>query len=241
MRLRTSPKRGFTAVEIAAVATIIAILALLILPIFRQRAEDARRVAAEDELQSLAKALLIVEADMPGGNFLPRLNDLDNRANPQLAVIDQTSQDLAPPRVRWAPGTEAEPGTFEAVSNAEYFNSIVPNWRGPYIAVKRATSLAQIQAQFPLMLDTNQGPIAIIPAVDGQVLLQDRYPVDPWGSPYLLFGPDETIYNTRALYSLGPDGLPGGPAARGGETDNPAFYDRRTGVLGQGDDLSFIF
>ncbi len=241
MRLSTIPKRGFTAVEIAAVATIIAILALLILPIFRQRTEDARRVAADDELQSLVKAIMLVEADMPAGNFLPRLNDLDNRANPQLATIDPTAQDLAPPRVRWIRGTEAAPGSFEPVSEPEYFNSVVPNWRGPYIALRRAISLAQLQDQFPLALDTAQGPIAIIPEVDGQVLNQDRYPVDPWGSPYLLFGPDETIYNTRVLYSVGPDGLPGGPETRGGEVDNPAFWDRRTGVLGTGDDLFFIF
>ncbi len=241
MRLRTSPKRGFTAVEIAAVATIIAILALLILPIFRQRTEDARRVAAEDELQSLVKALLLVEADMPGGNFLPRLNDMDNRADPQLATIDPTTQDLAPPRVRWFRGTAETPGTFEPIPNAEYFNSVVPNWRGPYIAMRRSISLSQLQEQFPLALDTAQGPIAIIPEVDGQVLDDDRYPVDPWGSPYLLFGADDPPWNSRALYSLGPDGLPGGPETRGGEVDNPAFWDRRNEVLGTGDDLFFIF
>jgi len=236
MRITRRNNLGFTAVEIAMVASVIAILALLILPVFRQRAEEARQTAAADELQSLVKALLLVEADMPGGNFLPRLNDLDNRAYPDKPNDGNFNTDLEPPRARWVRGT---PGSFQEIADPEYFASVVPNWKGPYIALKNATSLATIQTQFPLLTDQSQGPIAIFGGggVDGASLTIDRYPIDPWGSPYMLFGPEETIYNVRTLYSLGADGLPGS----GNPNPGAADYDRRTGILGTGDDFEFIF
>lgn len=226
------------------VASIIAILALLILPVFRQRAEDARLVAAQDEMQSLVKALLLVEADMPGGNFLPRLNDLDNRAFPEKINDGNFNTDLDPPRSRWFPGTSSSnQGRYIEIPNPEYFASVVPNWRGPYIAVKNTVSLRTILVNFPDFVDAGpgvlDGPIGIFPGgIDAQSLDIDRYPIDPWGNPYVLFGAEETIYNVRALFSLGPDGLPGS----GNPSPSTADYNRRAPtLLGSGDDLEYLF
>lgn len=231
------PNKGFTAVEIAMVASVIAILALLILPVFRQRAEEARKVAAQDELASLAKALLLVEADLPGGGFLPRLNDLDNRENTLKVATDPDVPDLDPPRFRWGFDTGTSTYRFIQLSDPEYFNSVTKNFKGPYVAQKNTVSLGTINGAFPLLTDStgNQGPIHV-DAIDDLVL--DRYPVDPWGTPYMLFGPEETVYNVRVIYSLGPNGVPGNQI-------NPVAgdYNRRNNVLGAAgtDDYFFIF
>lgn len=242
MRLtrRRNSGKGFTAVEIAMVASIIAIIALLILPIFRQRAEEARRVAAQDELQSLTKALLLVEADIPGGAFLPRLNDLDNPENTAKVASDPLFANADPPRARWIPGTSVTvPGRFEIIPDPQYFASVVPSWKGPYIAVKNAITLRTLLINHTQTTDQRQGPIAIFDTgLDAATLDIDRYPVDPWGSPYILFGPEETIYNSRVIYSMGPDGLPG---STGNPVPPDSDFDRRSGVLGTGDDYSFIF
>ncbi len=247
MQFRRRPnEKGFTAVEIAMVASIIAILALLILPIFRQRAEEARKVAVQDELQSLTKALLLVEADIPSGGFLPRLNDLDNPENTTITALSTPTPGFDPPRARWIPGTSAlTPGIFDAITpDAQYYSGVVPFWKGPYVAMKNTCTLQYILDNYLQATDRLEGPIAILDTtsgapnpIDGDLANStDRYPVDPWGSPYLLFGPEETVYNSRALYSLGPNRNPGLQVIPANSD-----YNRRTGVLGTGDDYSFIF
>lgn len=236
-------RHGFTAIEIAMVASVIAILALLILPVFRQRAEDARRTAAQDELQSLTKALLLLEADMPGGNFLPMLSDLDNREDVGLTV--STTPQLEPARSKWirnvfidGRGAFVYEGESTLYTNSEYLQSVVPNFKGPYIALRNFASLTTIRDSFPRLTNggANVGPITIPASFSAAQLDDEKYPIDPWGTPYLLFGPEETIYSVRSLYSLGPNGVPGNSSA-------PAAgdYNRRNGVLGTGDDLQFIF
>lgn len=236
--------RGFTAVEIAMVASVIAILALIVLPIFRKRAEDARLVAANDDLQGIVKALLLIEADMPGGGYLTQLNDLDNRENPELTNLIPSTPDLAPARTRWNPtlitdGTFGTHGGFEVVDDATYYASTVKNWKGPYAAYRSSLSLANIAVNYPRFTNQsgNFGPITIpgTPWSNADITA-DRYPMDPWGNPYLLFGAEETIYNIRVIYSLGPNGVPGSTSA-----PVAADYNRRRGVLGTGDDLQFQF
>lgn len=255
-----SQLRGFTAVEIAMVASVIAILALLILPIFRQRAEEARLAAAQDEVQSLVKALLLVEADIPGGRFLPRLQDLDNRSYKDdpggVGTSPSPSVALEPPRAYWLPGNATIRGRFISIDDPQftinYPGTIIPNWSGPYVAYRNTIPLSDLVARFDAATDGRSnttesrapgtGPIAVFDGgIDALSLNNDRYPIDPWGHPYLLFGPEETIYNIRAIYSVGPDGVPGPiPGTPGGAA---ADYDRRNGVLGVlgSDDIEFIF
>lgn len=252
MRLQTRNRRqGFTAVEIAMVASIIAILALLIIPIFRDRAENARFVAAQDELASMAKALILVEADMPGGGWLVQLSDLDQPSiepGDSLAGVDGGFEPGYPPRIRWVrDGGPSGEGAFEEIAfgNPEY-NQVLSNWQGPYVAFPRGGAdggaekmipLTSVATQFPEVTNEatsgNQGPI-LVPATGDYEF--DLYPLDPWGTPYLLFGPAETLYNSRVIYSLGPNGLPGD-----GSIFTPAAYNRRSGILGLGDDLIYEF
>lgn len=225
MTFRTNRRWGFTAVEVAMVATVIAILALLILPIFRQRAADARRVAADDELQSIVKALLLIEADV--GDFLPRLNDLDNPDN-------------EPPYYKWNPNVPANPNPpddFWVALNAQQRATLLESWRGPYAAVKTYAWREELDGTGPgAFLDptVQYGPVFFDPNpnIDD---FDERYPLDPWGTPYILFGP-ETNYNVRAVYSLGPDRVPGSPA---GPTQTGDYIDRD--LLGSGDDHEFLF
>lgn len=244
-------RRGFTAVEIAMVASVIAILALLILPIFRQRSEEARLVAAQDELQSIVKALLLVEADIPGGNHLVQLSDLDNLEWQEGTVPPGNAPDIEPGRSKWYrdPGNPANsrfllPGevpTFYGLAN--YSSTIAPNWKGPYLAFRNTISLQQLAANFGFMTHPS-GPIRIFnsPPFGPAARQADRYPIDPWGNPYLLFGPEnETSFNFRAVYSLGPDGLPGGEAERALLGLPANAYRRQGGLIGTGDDLEFRF
>src|SRR5690606_5350089 len=93
---------------------------------------------------------------------------------------------------------------------------------------RNTITLAELTANFNDFTDdrgrstdprnSGSGPISVFSTgIDASSLSNDRYPIDPWGSPYLLYGPDETIYNVRAIYSVGPDGIPGPiPGSPGG-------------------------
>jgi type II secretory pathway pseudopilin PulG len=255
---RRSPA-GFTAVEIAMVATVIAIIALLILPIFRQRTEEARRVAALDELSSIAKAMLLIEADI---GIQVRLNDLDN--GDELGNVTNDNVGTAPPIAAWN-------GTLES-DVAKSRDTVVANWLGPYAAFERfvyMTNSLAVPTLDPFFYTENGGPIYhvtgarafsgntsggtsitdtdVAPFPSDPIGLADRFPVDPWGQPYLFFGKGtieyvgggtaESVFNTSVVYSMGPDGFPG--------ENNPGapltFYHRETGILGTGDDLQYRF
>ena len=56
-------RRGFTAIEVSAVATIIAILALILIPIMRGRVDEAKRVAATEDMSGIEKAETLAFAD----------------------------------------------------------------------------------------------------------------------------------------------------------------------------------
>lgn len=220
-------KRGFTAVEIAMVATVIALIALLILPIFRSRTQEARIVAANDELSSIAKAQLLVEADT---GIQIRLQDMDN--GPRVAG-EPWDAPVHPPRSYSNQSLGVAWNGEVAISG----DTIEENWGGPYLAFKRYSSMWNLP---PFYLTTSGGPIYVDASTPQSVLERDRYPVDPWGQPYLFFG-TETIFNSSVVYSLGEDGLPGGATSPG----TPADY-RRAPLHnaiqnGIGDDIEYRF
>lgn len=235
--LRSHRRRGFTAIEITMVATIIAIIALLILPMFRSRADMAKQVAAQDELDSIVKAAVLASADT--GNWF-RLQDMDNGTQFNLVPNEP---DLEVPIAYWnRPITEAE---RTSLANPQ-------RWQGPYLAFKKTTTLGELLTSNYPALWRNGGPILHIgnggaPATTlGNDSDDDRYPVDPWGSPYIFFAPGrlgntnsglvESTFGNGAVYSLGPNGVPG-------DQLNATSQDflRETGFLGTGDDFKFIF
>lgn len=253
---------GFTAIEIAMVASVIAVLAVLIIPLFRDRSEEAKSVAARDELQSLHKALALAEADT---GKLFRLQDLDNGIVGSNAGI--ISPDVHVPIATWnatllesvrsamVPPT----GSAPRLIGASY-------WRGPYIAFQKSVTYGFIRASTasggrPYLLRSNSpdGPIYDITGANANGFVSttsgtvfdsddDRMPVDPWGNPYILISLAETGYGPRLLYSMGPDGLPGpNPSVALTDPTNALHYfSWRTG--GQGllgypgsDDLEYVF
>ena len=246
-RLRGSRLRGFTAVEIAMVATVIAILALLLIPNFRKTSDEARETGALDEMSSLAKAITLAEADV-GGGFLPRLQDLDNGPFDANLTPPADFQDILPPLASW--NTALTPA---GILNLEQ------DWNGPYTEFKKFITYAELVQDG---INRGGGPNAWFfddgfpTGNDGPILsLQlagfadpdpddDKHPVDPWGNPYIFYGnipptPGNDGAPGRVIYSLGPDGLPGDETTVFG----PGFYDRTSAnfALGRGDDLVFRF
>lgn len=216
--------RGFTAVEVAMVATVIAILALLALPLFRNRAEEAREAAVYDELSSLAKMQLLAEADI---GFQVRLQDL---LKPELDSADPANNTIK----RWNGIDIVNP-------------TLLANWKGPYVALstRNAIPVNDLVDYWYSDVDLN-GFIYVVGnggsrnANTGELqdnVLEDLYPIDPWGNPYVFFGkgnlidlvanPSETNFNTSILVSFGPDGIVGNA---GDILANPNAYRRYNGV-----------
>ncbi|MGI8906588.1 MAG: prepilin-type N-terminal cleavage/methylation domain-containing protein [Candidatus Sumerlaeaceae bacterium] len=266
-------QRGFTAIEIAMVATVIAIFALIVLPIFRNRVEEAKLAAARADLVSMMKALTLEQADT--GAFV-RLEDLDN-----------TSFNLptTPPAI----GITIETPIFTYPTNHDVYqrrsldddgwrkfagSKTTPKWKGPYISFQNYIGYDEAlnnTSMIPIMRsratsDNLDRPIQDIPQsggnggppTDAQLFdSQDpanpnRIPVDPWGTPYLFYPPDngsfqrtETGYGESWLVSLGPDGFPGDLLTN--PTNDQRAYLRNyvdgSGIhpLGTGDDIVVRF
>lgn len=236
-------EKGFTAIEIAMVASVIAILALLILPLFRNRAEDAKLAAAHDELQSLAKALILVKADT--GHYF-RLQDLDNGTlttdNPDAGVpFVWSGVNAGNPNIPWVTLTAAERLRLISTASNPSLAIGTSGWRGPYISFQKSIPFGTLHAQAVaqgLALFTDIDPLApIYVREDGGDHADDRIPIDPWGSPYLFINLSETSYGGHNyLYSTGPNGLPGDG------TPPYLYYSVHTGgKLGTGDDIEYTF
>lgn len=221
--------KAFTAVEVTMVAAVIAILALIILPLFQKRADKARIAAVQDDLAGLAKAEILANADT---DWYFRLQDLDNT---KLYPGTANQINLAVPYAVWD----------RALTTIER-EVLQRRWEGPYIAVQTRTSALVGVARL------NWNPAFFSPNAQGKnpILLlsfdndDDKIPIDPWGGPYIFFASSETDYNYQfsncVIYSMGPDGLPGdGTMGIGGDTLIRDFTDIFT--LGNGDDFKYVF
>ncbi len=261
---RRSEERGFTAIEIAMVATVIAILALIVLPLFRNRVEAAKIAAAEADLTSLEKALTLAQADT---SFYPRLEDLDNtegnpyndgNPTPTGGPANGITLETPPFWFPKGPATGRDSLTLQEWLTLSGSKSS-PRFKGPYIAFQRSMTYQELKdsdIQFMIMRSAGPGyavgndyaPIWDIPVGDAKAPgLYDsddnRIPIDPWGNPYLFFpATGETPFNNNVIYSLGPNGTPGD----GDQATVPDFWVRRvpSGVdpseedtLGEGDDI----
>ncbi len=240
-------ERGFTAIEIAMVATVIAILALIVLPLFRNRVEEAKIAAAKADLRSFQKALTLAHADT---GYWFRLEDLDNiEGNPYNAPNNPAQPPPAggivletPPMVFYAdyPASSRRPLDLTEWQNLSG-SKAVPKWRGPYTSFQRAIELKEVvggRTVLPPTLAVRsemgghaqqlRAPIWNV-AVDNrqhnQVYDSDDnlIPIDPWGNPYLFFPPSgETLYTNAVIYSMGPNGVPGDGQSPG--STNPNVY-----------------
>lgn len=259
---RLAPRRalgGFTAIEIAMVATVIAIFALLVLPIFRNRVETAKIVAAQADLVSFMKAEQLAQADT---GFYIRLEDLDNvemtdqaaTAVPTAGITVET-----PPFVFYA-DTPENARRLLTVGEWQGLGGVArnPKFKGPYVATQHYLPYSSFlpgggaSTMGSYIFHSQNGGLAYSAYYDfptstnGSGLYdspQNRIPVDPWGNPYLFFpktnfrtpGVAETSYQSSVIYSLGPDGLPGDPSVVAG--NSPADY-LKTRPSGLGDPKS---
>ncbi len=235
-------EQGFTAVEIAMVATVIAILALLILPLFRTRTEEAKKTAALDDMRSLAIAEMAAFADT--GHYF-RLQDLDNTQQ-HADLPPLSTQDIQPDRhvpVAYWNGP---------LSENEYTNFISgETWKGPYTSLPKHSTYEKMSARTYLfqsaggtggaIMDLQSRSVALDgdPPVVRNDVSEDKIPIDPWGNPYLFFGTgrrgelapaQESDYGTAVIYSLGPDGQAGN-----GRGYDSYLYVREAGFLGETD------
>jgi type II secretory pathway pseudopilin PulG len=257
-------KRGFSAIEVTAVAAIIFVLALVLVPIVNKRVDEAKRTACEEDLVAIEKAEQLAFGYT--GHYF-RLCDLDR---PEPLPTDNPAQGaFKMPPAYWN-------GTLMMQTETNY---LIANWKGPYLPrlhKDRSMPLAQMAAQRPELINADQlppsissvtpqgGPILIVTNDDltltgGKNACADerKYPIDPWGNPYLFFGPG--LYGTPSAnavwsqiqnpvnfpgcvaYSLGPDGVAGNVASYGGQAPTPTDYYRETLKLGTGDDLQREF
>ena len=251
-----SSNRGFTAIEVSAVATIIAILALILIPIMRTRVEEARIAAATDDMVGLDKAASMAFA-YTGKSFrtFDLLQPRPNLENLTVGSAAYNAELQKLPKAFWN----------RAVTAADEPN-LVANWEGPYIAVQASMTLDEALNFFPHLFRSEDGsasgsgPIFSVDADDddeqgNNARARRKVPIDPWGAPYLMFGVGpmgtagnpadtrsaETNFSTAVVYSLGPNSLPGNDL----DSSNSAKYFRPivggSGVLGQGDDLTREF
>ncbi|HOR26404.1 MAG TPA: prepilin-type N-terminal cleavage/methylation domain-containing protein [Candidatus Sumerlaeota bacterium] len=241
-------RRGFTAIEISAVAAIIAILTLILVPIVRNQVAKSKIVAAQDDMFSIAKGTEISFAET---GFTVRPHDL-------LRGPDQAaSATIESPVMEWN-----RPLQLTQIAQ------LARTWDGPYVTVNRSEPLPVLVLNRGVAFRTPNG------VGGGPILLRDddeylepddfgqfpQYPVDPWGNPYILFGPGalgnvgspdidpiyrESEFNSGMIYSLGPDGLPGNMNGQDPRHYYPDRYkdpnDPTYGGLGNGDDLSRSF
>ena len=150
--LKTLPLRGnagFTAIEIAMVAAVIAILSLIVLPIFRNRVEDAKS-QRPGRLSALMKAEQVVKADI---DAYARLEDLDNVELFGYTAIPATVSTKEVPFFKYVSPSDTvspDPNTRQVLnagrSGAACGNNLICRiWRGPYIAFQRAITYKDIK------------------------------------------------------------------------------------------------
>ncbi len=249
-RHRTSEK-GFSLAEVGAAAAILAIMSLLVIVLVRERVQEARLTACQDDLVSLMKAETLAYADT---NQFFRLQDLDNTAEPNAHPA------VALPQAYWNM-------PFQGAAGNTLRKTLESRWKGPYTAVPGNTTLNDIlnidgRTEFFWGVAGAGGPILLIQPDTSAATepYSDKIPVDPWGNPYIFFGPGkitdelgsvsvsqppldppngpETDFGNSVIYSMGPDGFPGSRV-----NFNAADLRREAGWLGgQGtDDLKITF
>ncbi len=249
---RRDARRGFTAVEVSMVATIIAILVLIATPMFRTRIEQGRITAAKAEMDRMITFIQLAKGE---AGIHPRLQDLDNTdvynsANPNAFVLAGSHEEL--PIAKW-----------NAALTREERGALSKNWGGPYLAFKNFIYIDELMAEYPFLIrDHGQiaGPILVVatgPHMNDQMSLAlDKYPLDPWGNPYIFFGegtlnpdgtgsfPENYDFQKCAIISMGSNGLPGdGPSV--GTLDYRRWpvgqIPANMAALGTGDDILFEF
>lgn len=181
MRLpsQTTLRRAVTLTELLVVLVIISLLATIAVPVYVNKAEQARIATARREVREIAQALqqcaiihgfyvpLQVLDDLHPGVNLASSNyeedDLENSETGQYRLIDATAD----------PGDEINNQLLiDDNSNNPRVRRLYEEWAGPFLQAQRV-----YEGEPP------------IPAVLTQGAVRRDYPLDPWGQPYRLYSP----------------------------------------------------
>ncbi|HPS01002.1 MAG TPA: prepilin-type N-terminal cleavage/methylation domain-containing protein [Candidatus Sumerlaeota bacterium] len=218
-------RSAFSLIELVAVASIMAILSLILVQQLRVRVEDSRKTAAMADLKTLANIISVSFAETRC--YYP-LQCYESVNPPTSWIIRDTAGN-------WLQHTDNTP-TF------------LSKWAGPYIFFSNSLTMDQMYATFAPLIST-AGPIftSINTTTDRDL----HYPLDPWGNPYIVSFLKGAVNNTeafeiRAVYSLGPDGRPGAAATGANAADFRPWTKYNisgSGELGHEgyDDLKFEF
>jgi len=222
-----SRRRGFSAVEIIAVATVIAILALILIPMLRDRVELSREKAALDEMSNLGGK--VADLAYAAHSHYFRLQDLDNTNN--YSGPNDDAATCAPFAYYTADGS------LQVLNDVER-RRLSKEWLGPYTQFRNSITIRDLKVSYPFTISDPAGGSPII--VLGASEESDLYPVDPWGNPYLFFprvgtipGVETNYQGRPVLVSTGPNGAPGDLPAAAGAND----YIAGTGAICTGDDI----
>lgn len=224
---------GFTILELLIAVIIIGILVAIIVPVYTNRAEQARQVAAMSDLDSLKNAEEHSAIDTAYFYQLYVLDDVkgfdnigpDNTGDRVDGIRDEALRGDAPSQNIFIDTKEGTPmNNFSSIfQQLQTRGETAFNWNGPYVNYSRKSK---------------PGEFSDIPV---------GMPLDPWGRPYLFFTKkgyvdpksgairvsgvtingqtlpgDPTIFDRPTVLSLGLDGT-------SGSTGNTNF--------GAGDDL----
>ena len=227
---------GFTIVELLIAVIIIGILVAVIIPIYVNRAEDARIATAQQDLDAISTAEQHAAIDT---GYFYRIFVLDDVHNGDGVSPDNNNDvvdGIADEYLRGDAGNmpyifiDTKYGQLLTTGNTKYNdlvnNETAFNWNGPYLNVARKSG--------PKFLRPLDVPYST--------------PIDPWGNPYLLFTREGMmddrpgvgqivtsysmptgvgtfackVFDRPTVLSLGSNGVPGngGAGARFGEGDD---------------------
>ena len=118
--------RGFTAAEIITVVAIISILALIVIPKFWNRTEEARIARAKEEMARILDAESFCYAET--GQYVQPGN-LHSIESTGSVTITSWNTD------QWITNYNSSPGTAAFIDG--YAPNTVKNWNGPYITYQK--------------------------------------------------------------------------------------------------------
>lgn len=207
---------GGIVVDTLVVVAIIALLAIIAVPVYNNRDKAAKINRATDEVLALAQA----ESEVARlyGFYVPLqvLDDLPIKP----ATRTQRTDDLGnePDSIRLIDAANPQASQLSLKSDDPRVKNLIENWHGPFLESKRV-HMATTDSSF----DPDK--------VSGSSMARD-YPLDPWGNPYRFYSPVGIIgskamdasaldsdtfsdgvvgatddrFETFAIVSFGPDG-----------------------------------
>jgi prepilin-type N-terminal cleavage/methylation domain-containing protein len=180
-------KRGFTALEMATVMAIIVLLALILVPRYWKRTDEARITAAKAEMNQLIKVEYTIQADT---DWYVELYEISSTDSPTIDVIE--------PRNEYP---------IDDASGAFSRQDLSATWKGPYATINNAEG-GYHDGDFRGDSSTHPSPpfARKVPPVTQDELdevkaLQDLIPNDPWGMNYTL----QMVSGAMMVYCNGPD------------------------------------